>query len=240
MIYPAPSLAPIARRAGGISPLWLNLAAGWQMDETGGNRIDVTGGGSDLTPHGGVTTTPGIIGNAVRVVRENSQYLDAPITPRLQTGDVDFAVSLFMRVLSTSGGGTAVISVYNGSVVESSWAIYMPLLGWVNALTVTGSTQVVGTAVSISMLAWNHVVFWKVTSTGQAYLAVNDGTPSEWHAGLQNPGNTPFVIGRNPFAGAAGYVTADLDLVYIFKNRVLTAADRTALYNGGAGRAYPN
>lgn len=95
----------IANSAGpGFSPagtLTANLQAFWRMDEPSGNRSD-SFGGNTLTDVNSVPSDGGIKNRAASFVAANTQYLILNNTSTIATGDVDFSMSSWIYLNSTS------------------------------------------------------------------------------------------------------------------------------------------
>ena len=78
-----------------------NLSAMWKLNETSGDRSDEYGG-NNLTDINTVGFNPGIRGNAAQFVAANSESLLRATTGPLQTGDIDFFMSGWIYLDSTS------------------------------------------------------------------------------------------------------------------------------------------
>jgi len=95
----------IADSAGsGFSPtggITSNLIAFWNMNEPSGTRVDSFGGNS-LTDNNSVGQASGINKQAASFVVANTQYLLHENTSTLATGDVDFSISSWFYLNSTS------------------------------------------------------------------------------------------------------------------------------------------
>lgn len=88
----------------GFSPtgsITSNLVAFWRMDEASGDRYD-SFGGNVLTDNGGVLSDGGIKNKAAIFVASNNQYLLHLNTSTLATGAVNFGISTWFYLNSTS------------------------------------------------------------------------------------------------------------------------------------------
>jgi hypothetical protein len=81
---------------------------------------------------------------------------------------------------------------------------------------------------------WTHILFWYDPGDGQVRIRINDTTT---YASTTSPGlaqtTSPFFVG----GGNTLFSDAIIDEVGFWK-RLLTAQEKTALYNGGAALAY--
>lgn len=95
----------IASSAGpGFNPagaLTANLIAFWRMDEASGDRFD-SFGGNRLTDVNGVPSDGGIKNKSALFVASNTTYLLLNNTASIATGDVDFSISSWIYLNSTS------------------------------------------------------------------------------------------------------------------------------------------
>jgi hypothetical protein len=88
---------------------------------------------------------------------------------------------------------------------------------------------------------WYFVVCWFDDSDKRVRMSLDNGTvmvSTPLPASMQNTG-TQLELGRRTYAGFENYFNGQMSNVYFFS----TAKDalwRTAMYNGGAGRIYPN
>lgn len=90
--------------AAGFSPtgsITNNLIAFWKMDEASGNRMD-SFGGHTLLDNNSVLQASGIKNQAGLYVASNSEYLLHANTSTLATGDVEFGMSAWFYLNSTS------------------------------------------------------------------------------------------------------------------------------------------
>ena len=82
------------------------------------------------------------------------------------------------------------------------------------------------------------VIAWHDATADTVNISINNGSTvsAAYTFGSAN-GSSAFELGRR--TGGASYLNGALDEMGIWK-RVLTAAERTRLYNNGAGVTYPN
>ncbi len=84
---------------------------------------------------------------------------------------------------------------------------------------------------------WQLGIAWRDAVAGVIGISVNDGTPTTGATAFLAGNTSPFCIGGDDPPTTAPF-NGPIDEVGIW-SRVLTAAERTALYNGGAGRTWP-
>jgi len=223
-----------------------SLQAYWKLDEASGSRAD-SHGSNTLTDNNTVTQAAGKIGNAAQFTRANSEYLSIADNAALSTGNIDFTVAAWVYLDSKPAGDFLYIATKSstvGPVVEFNL--------YYNVATVDRfvfeifnnppSISRVATANNFgaaSLGAWYHVVGWHDSVNDLVGISVNAGTANTTATSGTAPGDTAgaFELGRYG-ALASRYHNGRIDEVGFWK-RVLTADERTALYNGGAGLAYP-
>lgn len=231
------------RRPGGPPPpassLLNQLAGYWKLDEASGVRADSLGV-SPLTDNNTVTQAAGKVGFAAQCVAANTEYLSAPSNPSLMVGDMDFTVALWVW-LDTLGANRWIAHKSNGVAGARDWELFCATTN-IPRFQIVNAASVVKTAVWSAALtagAWFYVVGWHDSVADTVNIQVNNGTPVSLATAAQPPTagaadfrlSAPVQSGVNPWDGRldeCGYWS-----------RVLTAAERTSLYNAGAGLTYP-
>lgn len=227
------------------SSLLVDLAAGWQMEESGtADRTDVLGV-NDLTVTGTVVSdTTGIIGNGMDVsVSTAPTGVEGASDASLQAGASGFSLSLWVNPTAglLVGGGGAALS--KGQVGDVEYGIAIEDVGSGLRLEMVVSDDgttftVVQDTTALSGSTWYHVVAWHDPSGGGTInISVNDNTPSSTaFAGPINASTGNFAIGFLEW-GSFNF-DGIIDEVYLWQ-RILTSGERTSLYNSGAGLTYP-
>lgn len=226
------------------SPLVANLAAYWKLDETSGNRLDSIGA-NDLVPTGSPGNAAGKINYGLSLVAASSQSVGIASNATLQTGDIDFTIGAWCY-LTTLANETFVAKWSLTNNVREYLLYYnagdhAPANRFsfgVSPNGTTGTTFVDATTFGVPSIAtWYYVVAWHDSVANTLNIQVNNGGVNSvaYSAGVF-AGSAPFEIGR--LHTSTYYLNGRVDEVGLWK-RVLTAPERTALYNSGAGLTYP-
>jgi hypothetical protein len=215
-----------------------SLVSYWTLNESSGTRLDSVGS-NHLTDNNTVTAAVGIVGNAGQFTAANTESLSIADNALLSGGDTDFTVSAWFYVDSLAANRT-VVSKYNTTGNQREYLLRVLTTGSVN-LFLSGdgsaSTSIATATGAVVTGQWYFCVFWhdSVANTGNVQL--NNGTVvSVAHTTGVFDGTADFRIGvfgttGEPFDGRIDEVG--------FWRRVLTAAERGALFNSGAGKTYP-
>ncbi len=216
-----------------------NLVAYYKLDEASGNATDALGA-NDLTNTNGVTAATGKVSGARSFAAASSQYLTHASNASFVTGDIDFTVAGWVNPTTTGSFPVIANKGWAGSGSTREWILYIngtPQFEFsVEKADGSGSAAVQwGTGPSTS--TWYHVVAWHDSVNNQLCIAVNNGTPvtSSYSAGVST-GTGAFQLGRSE--GQSIFWNGLID-EFGFWKRVLTSGERTSLYNGGNGFAYP-
>jgi len=222
--------------AAGTSPGTSNLISWWKLEEASGTRNDSHGTNHLADNNTVLNDAAGKKSNAASFVTANSEWLSIASNASLQTGDIDFTVGLWVKVTGASTVRFAGKADAAGSASE--W--YLEGLEFSGQYYPTFSIKNNSLALNndiINANTWAFVVAWHDATANKIYIQVDNGSPaSENLASGPTAAADGFSIGR---AGerAANYMGGLIDEVFLYK-KVLTAAQRTWLYNAGAGRTY--
>jgi len=217
-----------------------NLISYWKLDEASGNALDAHGS-NDLTDTNTVGSATGIINNGRDFEDTNSEYFTIADNASLSTGDIDFTVQAWIKPESLVGNLTYVMSKGKVGQVGSEYALHINFSDTPAFQVVSGvpsaATATWGSALSAGTLY--HLLAWHDASANQVGITVNDGTPvtASFSDGSQD-GTKPFRIGLDSETTASSYFDGVIDECAFWK-RMLTAGERTQLYNSGSGLAYP-
>lgn len=207
------------------------LTSWWTMEEASGTRND-SHGTNHLTDNNTVTRAGGRQAYGAQCTAANTEYLSKTSNSDLQIGNNPRTfvgwfrrdtVGSFVRLIGKEGAQNEYYLAVgaNGAVEFTVWSP----AGSATSATTPGST--------IAVLTWYFVRAWHDPVLDTINVQVNNGTiySAAFSAGVRTSTND-FRIGGSstPFNGR-------LDEWAVF-NAVLTTAEATALYNGGAGISY--
>ena len=210
-----------------------NIVAYWSLTDL----VD-SAGSNTLTNNGAATFVTGKVGNAGNFVAASNQYLSIADNADLSMGDIDFTIAAWVNFTTVAASG--IVSKSSGATAATlEYAIYF-FTGLLRFQVSDGTTLTTRTASTFGLPAsgtWYYVVAWHDSVANTINICVNDGTPdsASYSAGVQDSTHQ-FEIGR-AFAAINRDIDGLVDEVGIWK-RVLSGAEITELYNGGAGRDY--
>jgi len=225
------------------NPLLTGLKAYWKMEEaTGATRVDATGNGHDLTDvNSSVTQAAGIINNgAGGWVNADDQFLEIADTPDLSitgTDSITIAGWIFPTVLTsqrtiiTKGTNNSPSgNEYHLSLFDPSPAFLFWSVGGSNAVQIS-------TASIITVDAWNFLVCWFDNDADLIAFQVNNGSVTSDTMSAEPQAVAASTKFGRP-GGSGTNFDGTMDEFGIWK-RVLTADERTELYNSGVGITHP-
>jgi hypothetical protein len=208
------------------------LANYWKMDETSDGSGAVQRNDTISTMHLTDTNTcpsvAGIIGNGAQFVIANSERLGGA---HGGLGNFDFTIA---------GWYYADASVGNQSILGSSNGKLWLRLQADNKIVLRlndGTDHECGPAAAPSLAAWHYFVAWYDATLDKQFLQIDNGTAAE----VANTGGVSagaFTLQFASHAGALFFFGGRIDEVGYW-TRVLTADERTELYNSGVGKTHP-
>lgn len=227
-----------------VDPRWDNLVAGWTLDEESDGSAPVTRadvlGTYELTDNNTVASAAGLNGNAASlVVADSTRLTYASGGPLGIAGDTTVrGVSFWYK--PTNFTPVLQVPLDNKFAADGGYRVYLiQTTGriWV-VLNHTGGAIAYDTGYSASAGSWNFLAFWIDSGDSKLYMQVDDNTPTSTAAITldANVGALYFNVGsqNNP----ANYFGGLIDDLYLFTSYDSDLA--TDLYNGGAGRSYPD
>lgn len=224
----------------GVSTLNTGLITYWKLEEASGTRADSEPTTpQDLTDNNTVTQTTGKIGNAAFFTAANSESLTHVDSADLSTGNIDFSVVAWAKFTSLSGS-MWFVSQWIAGGNQRAWAInYDATSGRLRfSVSSDGTTQVHLQADAFGPPATNawYMIFASHDSVNNTInISVNNGSAnSVAHSTGVLDSTGAFNLGN---VGSL-YLDGALDECGLWK-KVLSAAEVTELYNGGAGKTYP-
>lgn len=209
------------------------LISYWKMDAAPAGVTPDIQGSNHLTLHNSAgSVAGGIINNALVFNSATNDYVSAASNSSLQvTGS--FTFSLWVKLYSQVSG--TILQKGSGAAFDYTLAYDTTATGfyWTVASGPSGGSDFAFGGGLVANGVWTHIVLWYDSVGALVHIRFNDVTTfnSVTCPALIQTANQ-FVIGANgsPLAFSNCYV----DEVGFWK-RVLTAAEITALYNGGAG-----
>ena len=221
------------RRRRAASPLLTSLIAHWRLDEASGVRADAHGT-NHLTDNNTVGQAAGKLGNAASFVAANSESLSVADNPELSMGDFDFTLAgwVYFDALTATG----LVGKWNAAMEE--YLVYYDGTNLRFYVSANGATNAsIANSQAISTATWYFFVAWQDAAANTINLSVNNNTPASLShsTGVFN-GASALRLGHN--AEGSTWLNGRLDSVSLWK-RLLTADERTQLYNAGTGLEYP-
>jgi len=217
-----------------------SLVSYWKLDESSGDAIDSVGSNT-LTDNNTVGSAVGKIGNARDFEADNSEFFKIADNASLSTGDIDFTLAGWVRLESKTDFRCMIRK--QAAVGECEYGIIYSTIGDrfefdYSSDGVAFLSEPADNLGSPSVATWYYIVAWHDAVANTVNIQVNNGTvdSASFSSGVRD-GTGSFAI------GTAGDITTALwdgliDEVGFWK-RVLTAQERTDLYNNGNGFAYP-
>lgn len=223
------------------SPGTTNLVAWYTLDETSGTRADSHSGGYTLTDNNTVLYNTGKVSNAAAFVATNSEFLSYEGAAAAFDMTSDFTVAAWVNP-ATVPALASICTKSRNAAANTDWLLRVDGAGTGKPefYTTNGSTYYGaqwGSGLSTS--TWAFVVGWFSSADNKVYVQVDNGTPISTNTTGAPPGdaNTKMIIGAQDSAAARRPWDGLIDEVAIY-SRVLTADERTFLYNSGNGRTY--
>jgi hypothetical protein len=216
-----------------------NLISFWKLDETSGNAIDAHGSNT-LTAVASPGTAAGKIETA-RTFNGSSQYFSVASNASVQVGDEDFYVAGWVYLNSVTAVNRTIIGKYNTNTGQHrQWLLFFrgptqrfALIGSPNGST---NSLVLNSSVTPSASTWYFVEAWHDAANNVAGLSVNGTVDTISYASGIYSGPSSLFVGCH--SGASDFMDGRIDELGFWK-RVLSPTERAALYNSGAGLAYP-
>lgn len=203
----------------------------WTLDEGSGTTAADTSGTAPLTLTGGAGWTPGLSGSALAL--GGSPQSAATTAKVINTEGTNYSVSAWVRFNRIDGAFQTVAS-QDGDQVSAFFLQYSGADRRL-AFSFAGARALATTIGEPTAGQWYHLVGVRDITAGKLLVYV-DGQLSG-SIGLLGSADTstgPFVVGRGKFGGnPVDYLDGAVDDVRAY-DRALTAADITALFQGGA------
>ena len=219
-----------------------SLVSWWELNEESGERADAHGS-NNLTDNNTVLYTAGKKGNAARFVAAQNEFLDIADQASLSFADVDFTLACWAR-LDTTTGSHALISKWEYGNSDREYLLRYNSTPDRFQISVSNDGTTVTSEAADELGApaddtWYFVVAWHDATANTLNIQVDNGTiDSGSYSNGCNDNISPFSIGAYFNSGTEeGEMDGDIDEAAVW-GRVLTATEKTWLYNAGNGRAY--
>lgn len=223
-----------------ISTLISGLVAYWKLDESSNGSGAVTRndsvGANNLTDIGTTESAIGIVGNCASFVPADGTKLQRNSTSDLQMGDIDFTFAFWIYPNTQLTSGKQLI---NKSLAGSPFTTEYLISANTASKIVINFGAAYQPTLTITTGAWNLVIAYHDSVNNLFGLQINNGVPQTTSSAgaFPSPAAGPFSIGGRA-ADTTTTPDAKIDAVGIWK-RLLTTAEKSALYNSGGGIQYP-
>jgi hypothetical protein len=222
------------RRSRG-SPLRRGLLAYWSLEEVSGNRADSSGNGHTLTPASALSRVAGVVGFGCEFPGGANEWMDAASPSTLAVGSGSFFISLWFKSDNPNDDHAILhygtdLTTYEYKMLKTDASIFVQFGGAsVGALVALDPVPMDGT--------WHNIKGWYDADNDLVGSRLDNGTPvtSPLTSVTAVPGST-FRLGDSVPENQGPFIY--LDEVGLW-NRMLTEDEQSALYNGGAGLAWP-
>jgi len=243
--------APVGIGQGAANGLLNNLIAYWPGDEASGNLLDAHTNGLDLTDNNTVTSNPGHVYTTARqYTLANSEYHSRADEALLRVGNNDATFAVWVYLDSKPADKMGIVSKDNDNDPGRDYR-----LDWDNNsdrfrfIVFDVSNNVVGLVSADnlgapSLSTWYLVQAWLDVTANKVYISVNNGTAdSAALSGTPGTSTASFCIGSYEVTLTPRLFNGRIGPTAFWKSAaggggVLTAAQRAALWNDGAGLKY--
>lgn len=194
---------------------------------------------NDLEDINTVTQAVGKLGNAAQFTAANSERLRIADNAALSMGDIDFTIACWVY-LDSETAARPIVAKWNTANFEYKLEYRNAADRFVFSVSQTGAVGVDVTANNlgaVSSATWYFIVCWHDAAGNTINIQVNDGTAdSTSHTLGVRDGTSDFMLGMDQ--SASTFMDGRIDSVSVWKE-LLSAAEKTWLYNAGNGREYP-
>lgn len=206
-----------------------SLFAYWNLNEAAGVRADSLGV-RNLT-NNGVSAVAGMISNGILGVPPTGNLVYNGLQSDFEFVGSAFTFCAWVK-LTDKATDYSIVGPYRAAITRS-WRMHYSKASDAYVFNILNNGAVVAPVAPV-IGTYAFVAWWNDLTN--SYIQINNGTIVSAAVATPLPGAADFKIGSdhsdvNPFNGA-------VDEVGVW-NRVLNAAERSALYNSGAGKTYP-
>jgi hypothetical protein len=223
--------------------LLTGLLAYWKLDEAADYRLDATGGGNQLTPNLVFPTTTGKFGICPQWTGAGSDLRREGDGTFAQMGtDMDYTIAGWVQIADSSADRTWVgktglgTDEYVGNYSASSSPPQFEFV--VQGNDSTYFHRLASDVPNPALATWYFIVLWHDAGASSINIQVNNGTVYSFT--LTEPPKVGVALFRvGSYAGTLNFWEGLIDEVAIWRNRILPAPERAALYGpGGAGKPF--
>jgi hypothetical protein len=213
------------------------LVACWDMNETTGTRLDHVGG-FDFTMVGSVPGVAGQIGNAAQFDGTIGTNYLTRASYTFPLGPSAFTLAFWVKLTTIDATNRVIMGQgHTTGSTDYQWVVVeLANTGQIEAAFDASLAGVIFSSVNLVVNVWKFVVIWH--DGVNLRLQQNNGTIDVVAAHFNDvgPSSTGGISNLNIGAVGAGLqpLKGLVDSTQIW-NRVLTAGERTTLWNGGAG-----
>lgn len=227
----------------GLPPFQVGLVSYWKLDEVTGTVFDSHGTNHLADSYNPAPDVGKISGARFFSETGKKAFAKSVSGASLSTGDIDFTFAIWCRP-NALAAMRPLITKWNDTGSLYEFKLFYDASPGLFTLDVRNTANTADGRVAASnfgvppLNGWYYVICWHDSVGNQLGICVNNNTPNTtaWTQGVIAKPTMPFWIGAR--TGSAEYWNGQIDEVAFWK-RILTPAERTALYNGGAGLAYP-
>ncbi|MDO8487707.1 MAG: DUF2341 domain-containing protein [bacterium] len=215
------------------------LGGYWNMDESSGSRSDSSGNGNTLTDNATVASAVGKFSNAADFEADNSEYLSITDNANLSAGDVDFTISAWVNLESTTDDRHIAVKGTANTAAGLEYRLRYDTDVSTFRFLISDGTNVpqvhsanLGTP---STGTWYFILAWHDSVNNLIYIQVNDGPVNSASAtgGSQDTSGS-FRIGASIDASPAQFMDGKIDDFRFYK-KLLSIQERSRLYDWGPG-----
>jgi len=223
------------------NPGLTDLVAFWSMDEISGTRYDKTGLAGDLTDLNTVGSTKvGVRRSAANFIAAFNEALRLMNNSYINMGgNISFTIGMWIQPHAMPTTSQPLAKWTDGSG-DREYQIFLNGSNEAMFIVNDGSTNYSVPATTFGAMTngiWYFVCAYFNASANLIGVGVNDvwDTAAGPSAGVANKGN-PLYFARS--SSDIMYFDGRIDETFIYKDRLLTADQRTWMYNSGYGRTY--
>lgn len=221
------------------------LQAWWKLDEVSNGSAPITRndsrGANHLTDSNNTASGTGKISNGADFEATSTQWLSIADNAALSTGDIDFTLACWVK-LESVGANRTVVAKVGGSSATDEYSVYYDHAAGRFKFYTGGTAYKIVTANNLgapNLDTWYFIVAWHDAAGDTVNIQINNGTADSLATSNVGPNNSTsaFSLGVYKPSAPQDYFDGVIDEVAMWK-RVLSAAEKTWLYNSGTGRTF--